>query len=101
MTRKNVKWFNPSFQIAFGSTTYTGAAVPKLTLVPPAAERYVIVVGNREYQGGPGYGGPMCLRAHVRPRTIYADVATADQARVALGRASRAGTTFRIVPWKP
>jgi len=99
MAKRNVPWFNARFSIRLGSTTYTGAPVPKLGQVP-ATERYVIVAGNREYVGGPGYGGRMCSRAHVVPRTVYPDAASADRARVLLGMA-RGGGGFRVVPWKP
>lgn len=100
MAKQNVSWMNERYSIRFGSTTYTGAPVPTLTALGPV-ERYVIVAGNREYNGGPGYGGAMCSRAHVVPRKVYGDATSADRARVSLAAARGGGGSFRTVPWKP
>lgn len=65
------------------------------------ASKFVIVKGNREYVGGPGYGGKMCSRALVVPRRVYPDATSADRARVSLAMARVGGGCFRVVPWKP
>ena len=63
--------------------------------------KFVIVSGNREYVGGPGYGGRMCSSAHVVPRKVYPNATSADHARVSLVRARKGGGSFRVVPWRP
>lgn len=100
MAKRNVPWMNPKFSIELGGTTYTGAVVPKLGLVKPSSP-HVVVAGNREYCGGPGYGGRMCSRANVVPRKVYPDATSADRARVLLGMARVGGGGFRVVPWRP
>lgn len=103
MAKRNVPWMNERFSIRFGSTTYTGAPAAKLGLVEPAAypAPHVIMANNREYNGGPGYGGRLCLRANVVPLKVYPDAASADRARVLLGMARVGGGSFRVVPWRP